>query len=494
MRSGVLMLAIAVVVASCTDDTARPATADGSASSMSSSRPPVVRPAGPAADLSTVLTGGNGPFIGAATPAALPSGWVEEERVAAGTASSYVGADLPADGRFTLAETGHADFRTRVLIRRPTDPSSFNGTVVVEWLNVSGGLDASPDYSFMADELVRGGYAWVGVSAQFIGVEGGAVAVPVPAGAGIVGKGLKKLDPDRYGTLLHPGDAFAYDIYTQVARGLRAGDGLGGLRPERLLSLGESQSAAMLVTYANGVQPLARQFDGFLVHSRGAGAAPLGAAGQAIDVISGFFGTPTVIRNDLEVPVVVLEMETDVVALGYVAARQDDSDTLRLWEVAGAAHADRFLLGPTAETLGCAGPVNDGPQQYVVPAALRSLDHWVRTGAAPSRAERLATEGSPPTATRDADGIIVGGIRTPLVDAPVDVLSGQPRPASNIACFLSGSTDPLPADRLRSRYGTRAAYLDAYTHATDAAIDAGFVLREDRERLLAVAQPDRIPS
>ena len=35
------------------------------------------------------------------------------------------------------------------------------------------------------------------------------------------GKGLRVLDPERYGDLDHPGDAFSYDIYTQVARALR---------------------------------------------------------------------------------------------------------------------------------------------------------------------------------------------------------------------------------------------------------------------------------
>jgi hypothetical protein len=209
-------------------------------------------------------------------------------------------------------------------------------------------------------------------------------------------------------------------------------------------------------------------------------------------VIAAFFGGPTTIRDDLGVPVLVLEMETDVFALRAVAARQDDTEHFRLWEVAGAAHADRFNLGPVADSLDCGGPVNDGPQQYVARAALRALERWVRTGDAPPHAERLAVEGEPPVAARDEDGIVLGGIRTPLVDAPVDVLSGQPRAASSVACFLSGSTDPLAADRLRTRYESRAAYLDEYTKATDAVIASGFVLPEDRERLLAAAQPDRV--
>lgn len=460
---------------------------------MSSPAPAVARPPGPAADLSTVLDGGNGTFVGESRAPSLPAGWVQEEREASGTATSYQAADLPADGRFTLTPNETAGYRTRIVVRRPVDPARFNGAVVVEWLNVSGGVDGAPDYAFLEDELLRQGYAWVGVSVQFIGVEGGPVAVSVPASKGIAGQGLRKIDPARYAQLHHPGDAFAYDIYTQVARALRAGDGLGGLPVDHLLAIGESQSAAMLVTYVDGVQPIALQFDGFLVHSRGAPAAPLGAAGAGIDVTSAFFGTSTtMIRDDLDVPVLVLEMETDVLVLGAVGARQDDTDLFRLWEVAGAAHADRFILGPVADSLDCGGQVNNGPQQYIARAALRSLDRWVRTGEAPPPAERLTVEGTPPSGSRDEDGIALGGIRTPLVDVPVDTLSGQPLPSTNVACFLSGSTVPLPADRLQARHASRAAYLAEYTTATDAAIAAGFVLPEDRDRLLAAAQPDRL--
>ena len=86
-----------------------------------------------------------------------------------------------------------------------------------------------------ADELdALSGAAWVGVSAQLIGVEGGDGGGHRPAcRTTLIGKGLVNIDPARYGSLDHPGDAFSYDIYTQVARALRGdgGDGrpLGGL-------------------------------------------------------------------------------------------------------------------------------------------------------------------------------------------------------------------------------------------------------------------------
>ena len=68
---------------------------------------------------------------------------------------------------------GTADYTTRMVVLTPTDAAKFNGTVIVEWLNVSGGVDA-PALWFMAHrEIVREGYAYVVVSAQQVGVEGG---------------------------------------------------------------------------------------------------------------------------------------------------------------------------------------------------------------------------------------------------------------------------------------------------------------------------------
>ena len=108
------------------------------------------RTSGPAADISQQITGGNGPFMGSATAVGLGgSGYVQHEYVASGTATSYRAADgLANDGRWRFEPDGTARYRTRVLVRRPAKPAAFSGTVVVEWLNVSGGLDADPDYTY----------------------------------------------------------------------------------------------------------------------------------------------------------------------------------------------------------------------------------------------------------------------------------------------------------------------------------------------------------
>ena len=57
-----------------------------------------------------------------------------------------------------------------MIVRRPQDPARFSGTVVVEWLNVTIGRDGDPSWGYAAEEIIREGHAWVGVSAQQTGV------------------------------------------------------------------------------------------------------------------------------------------------------------------------------------------------------------------------------------------------------------------------------------------------------------------------------------
>ncbi len=388
-----------------------------------------------------------------------------------------------------------APYRTRVLVRRPADPKAFSGNVVLEWLNVSGGVDADPDWSSLHEEIVRRGDAWVGVSAQRIGVMGGPVLVKVDVpGAEAAGKGLKAIDPARYGSLEHPGDGFSFDIYTQVARAVRAGAGMGGLQPRKLIAVGESQSAFALVTYYNGVQPLTHAFDGFLVHSRGRIGPPARRSrASTADIAGSIGGGSTIFRTDQDAPVLDIQTETDVASiLNSYVARQPDSDRFRLWEVAGTAHADQHLLGSAAEYIDCGVPVNDAsdaPRRQS--GAARARRRWITTGEAPPTAPRIdVAPGAAPQIRRDADGIARGGIRTPPIDVPVVVLSGAPGPDPAVICLLDGSTKPLPAARLaRALPVTAPRTSAAYNAAAAATIKAGFVLPEDRAALLAFSDP-----
>ena len=145
-----------------------------------------------------------------------------------------------------------------MVVCRPSDPGAFTGTVVLEWLNVSAGFDAPAHFMLTHRQLVRAGWAWVGVSAQRAGIEGGSIfdrPGPGPGPAPLVLPALKASDPSRYGSLLHPGDSFSFDIFSRAARAVRNGGVLGPLTPACLLAAGQSQSAIHLVTYVNAVAP-----------------------------------------------------------------------------------------------------------------------------------------------------------------------------------------------------------------------------------------------
>ena len=419
----------------------------------------VNRPDGPAADLSEELTGGDGVFIGAAESGEL-EGYEEHEYVAAGTAASYSAAgELNAEGEWSFEAGPAADYRTaggRAPTRGRRHSERHRAGRVVErerWRR------RDPEFATLREEIVRQGHTWVGVSAQVIGVEGGPVAVRVDVpGAEAAGKGLKALDPERYGSLEHPGDAFSYDIYSQVARAVREGAALGDLEPSKVVAVGESQSAFALVTYVNGVQPLTKAFDGFFVHSRGAAGLGLSEAGKPADISGSLGGTRTIFRTDTDVPIFNVQTENDVVGVfSTVAVRQPDTDRFRLWEVPGTAHADRHLVGETtAELVDCGVPINDGPFHIVAKAALRHFVSWVEGGEPPPEAPVLeVTEGDAPEMGRDADGIALGGVRTPPVDVPARVLSGVKGPSDSVICLLLGSTTPMPAERLAELYRSR---------------------------------------
>ena len=179
-------------------------------------------------------------------------GYRAEEFFVSGCASSYAPvADFGPDGRWSAEPSGAADYTTRIVVLTPTDDAAFNGTVVVEWLNVSGGIDAPALWMMAHREILRAGYAYVAVSAQRVGVEGGASLLGVDMS-------LKSQDPARYASLRPPGDAFAYNIFSQSGGLIRnAGGVLQELPVQHVIAVGESQSAMFLTTYINAVDPLA---------------------------------------------------------------------------------------------------------------------------------------------------------------------------------------------------------------------------------------------
>jgi hypothetical protein len=434
-------------------------------------------------------------------------GYVEDEFVLSGDASSYrlLGGRTP-DGRWSAEPAESAPYVTRIQVRRPADGTEFSGTVVVEWLNVSGGLDAPPIWMMTHTHLIRRRHAWIGVSAQRAGIEGG----------GLVDNGmhLKAVFPGRYAGLSHPGDAYSFDMFSQAGAAVRGSAAVLGphvTAARQLIAAGHSQSGAFLVTYINAVDELATVFDGFAVHGRTGAGASLSDGFRPPPRGTGAAVAAEAIRSDVRVPVLVLQTETDVALLGSGPIGQQDADLLRNWEIAGAAHADTYLLIASGQDDGALTParlaeltrptrdvfittteipVNSGLQHhYVACAAVEHLEAWVTSGAAPPVARRLDLTGDGADFHRDQAGVATGGIRTPWTDVPTAVLSGVGQNGANLFAFLFGVTRPLDPVALAELYpGGLGEYLARFEAALDETITAGFVLPADRAEARAVAE------
>jgi hypothetical protein len=416
-----------------------------------------------------------------------------------GTANSYTPSlPLPTDGKLAVtadADTANGAYKTRLVVARPINPEDFNGTVIVEWLNVTAGADSPPDWIMAHNEFMRRGYVWIGVSAQVVGVNA------LRNAGGIIGA--------RYASLAHPGDSYSYSMFSHA--GLRAAEPaaklLGGLTAERVIAAGESQSASRMVTYINAVHPLENIFDGYMVHSRsGSGSAIAQSPLTAYP-----YPAPAPIRDDLSVPVMVVMAEGDVIN-SNLAARQLDTPTFRQWEMAGTSHADAYTLqglndngdGSAAIAMfgfmrapnnpfSCDNPINAGGHHWIMQAAFRSLDTWVRTGVAPPTGPQLQVASSSPVVLqRDAYGNALGGVRSPHVDAPVatlDSLNGGP-----FLCRLFGRTVPFDSGQILSLYPTKDDFLTQWLDAINDGVVNGFLLAEDVDELSAAAEAWDFPN
>ena len=407
-----------------------------------------------------------------------PFGYEDEELFVSGTARDAAGQAAP--------------YTTRIIVTRPTDPARFNGVVLLDWVNVTAQFENAVDTLLARPMLLREGFAVVHVSAQ----EAGLCCLPALT--------PKLWDPVRYAALSHPGDEWAFDIFTQVAQAFRqppppgGADPMGALgvgRVEHVLAAGQSQSGIKLHGYLDRWLPVRPSavgvIDGFLVH--------------------GDVGQPKTFRDPLPVPVLKLESDFEAVADGVDPADLDPN--LRLWEVAGTSHSDLFIgyqsvfghgprvtagaprMGPDAyrDLLLAAGQYGEQPtplhtacivagstmpMRYATGAALHHLARWVDGGPPPSHGPRFRFAGG--ALARDPDGNALGGIRLPPIDVPVASYAST-------TCALGGLTFPFTDLQLAQRYGSHARYLARMAERTDAAVAAGWLLPDDAVDLMARA-------
>ncbi len=401
-------------------------------------------------------------------------GYVQEEYFQEGTANSYNTVTEPTGGTGTITSSGHT-YKTRIVVRRPISPRRFNGTVLLEWQNVSAGYDIDAHWGVSWPHLVDNGYVWIGVSAQRVGVHG---ASPRPDAAPDapppVNNGLIAWSPLRYGTLdvtsggTVTDDSLCYDIFSQTAQALRSpGETslLGSLpAPQRIVAMGASQSAGRLTAYHNAIHPLHNVVD----------AIYLLVGGGAL-------------RTDLTVKVFQYLSETDI--RGGPTRRNPDSEVFRSWEVAGSAHSSYYSdvyraplvqrdFGNDPWPADCDLPPYSRVRGYhVINAQYDLLDRWLRTGEAPPIAPKIEfTAEEMPQIARDERGIALGGIRLPEIDAPTALNTGINSGAT--FCNLYGTHQPFDAATLNELYPTHRAYVRAVRASAQRNVRDGYIQRD----------------
>jgi len=472
------------------------------------------------------------PGAPALTTASLAAaGYVEQEYQLSGTAKEYAeSGSWGTNGDWNVKANGTAPYTTRIIVRYPTNPAQFNGTVVFEWLNDTTGGDQDPVWAQINSELISHGFAYVGVTAQESGMSD-----------------LATWDPARYGSLGDSSDAESYDIFTQAAEVVKDDPAiLGGLTTKVEIGTGDSQSAFRIDTYVNAIQPLTHAFNAFLGVGRAVVAAPIGNG------LISLTPWPALIRTNNTAPFIELNTQGDVLELQSALARQPDNTDLRTWEVAGAAHIDAHEGAYETETIAreqptaaipmCVGgtPIEgtgtalDGinqpdnmPLWEVEEAAVAALQNWVVNGVpAPKESSYLSTTsilGLLDVPNVNKYGVASGGIQLPESTVPTENYSvinlsnidasefqlgnliseaeaaiqtfetgsiSNPTLRSAGLCLLSGYFTDLGNSTLQSLYPSAAAYASKYDAAANSVEAAGFITPADAAAAEANANAD----
>lgn len=378
-----------------------------------------------------------------------------------------------------LTTGAQALYDSDMIVRLPTDPKKFNGTVIVEWLNVTGQSDYETLWPPAAKYLMQHGYGYVGVAAQLAGGCCGPYT-------------LKGWDPVRYADLVHPSDTFSYDIFSQAIQALRdpndnraalggvnSIDPMLGMNVKDVVANGASQSASELTTFINdkynrgeiNAYMITRATDGT---DPGEPAVSLGAT-----------------YNDFSTPIFQLDEESGPVY-------PPENPHFRLWEEAGTSHApevwwsyiaaeeDRNVNGSgTPDPINTACSVNRGSVDYSSRAMIYWVQRYLLHGTMPPSMPRLDRDSSG-NVIRDSNGLAEGGVRQPFIQAPVAYNAGT-------GCPLYGTYRPWTPAKIQSLYPTHADYVADVQKAANYDVGQGWLLPQDAADAVSKAQAFTAP-
>jgi hypothetical protein len=449
-------------------------------------------------------------------------GFVEEEYQVSGNANVY---DWPADPAGNLVvKYSNAPYATRILVRRPTDMSKFNGTVIVETMNPARGFDMAIVHGFLSEHILEYNSVWVGVSMP-----------------GVL-TSLKRYDAQRYARLGFANPAPETAVCGGGRGGGRGGGGgaapaaptrnpvEGGLRLDALAQigrwmrggpgnpLGNNVRTVLLVghtggdvaTYVSSVGHEARLengrpvYDGYIAHS-GSNAGALMNCGTPLPA-----GDVRAIPGRAGAPVIVMKTESDLPYAGRADSDVAD-DVFRVWDIPASAHADKWLFrylphvteqrkaidintrSPVTDEwpfdLTCDIPdirMNQFPQGYIVSAGVAALEAYAKDKTPLPKAARVEMEGTGQTAhaKKDRNGNVVGGVRSPFVDVPTSTYTAH-LTGENATCAEMVNEEKWDWWQTATMYGTYENYMAKVNASIDGMLKGRFITELGAKRLRA---------
>jgi len=360
------------------------------------------------------------------------------------------------DEYFVSGTANGKPYKTRLVIRKPSNNAKFSGFVLAESMHPAGNAHA---FEYTSVYLMDSGH----IAAEILT---SGPAQPLAT------------NRERYADLTMSGDQ-VNEILAQVGALIKSKSGpLAGLTVRKMVLFGTSASSAVLTNYLPAhmvyrTPDMQRIYDGFLPTSNG-------SVIQAVDV-----------------PLIQIPTQHEYENIG--TTRQDGDapgDQYRDFEFAGMGHLDSRNNQKRLPQSACVNPLSNFPEEAYISVGLYHLLRWVDQGILPPKADRVlidrnrVNDGS--LMALDEHGNAKGGIRNPYVDLPVAKYTARNTPSPTggnaLLCGLSVYTTAIPKADLKKMYGSK----DSYVKKVDARLKelekAGWSLPVYHDLILADAR------
>ncbi|KAJ5548486.1 hypothetical protein N7513_005720 [Penicillium frequentans] len=383
---------------------------------------------------------------------------------------------------------------TRLLLRTPTDETKFSGLVIEEPSHLWGGTSI---WRHTNRWLMRNGHAWLEVDSQ------------APSAI----EKIKNVDPVRYedmhfipGLLAKdfaenipfvtdiskealyenycafkakwwPATPQSPEILAAASYALRSGE--LGIKAQKVILTGLSQTGGVtrrFITHSahlrlpDGSLP----FEGFIPCQSGGPALPDALQAKTIELLgeSEF--------QSVRFPCGVSGQLKDTIH------RRTDSDSFRIYEVAGMAHREsRYPSSRDVKNL--AGVDLHGaqwstfPNSFIYHAVFEAMEKWITHDVIPPMSIPIKFVRSSDEILRDEHGNALGGVRTLHTDVPLGrLVAATPKGRPSWYC---GSEWCFSDQKLFAVYGSVAEYRRRAGEAIQRQIENRFLLTEDAEIL-----------